>query len=125
SDQFLEGRATRGHGKNPGADRSGAANIERRIADHQHFSTPQRALKDVAPTIARDGGDAVALFMIVGEGAGLKVIPQPEMPQLDFGAEANVAGEQAEHRRLVQGLALFDKAQDAFANVAVAMPQNL
>ena len=56
------------------------------------------------PRSKRGGGDVVAIFVVVGKSAELKNLPQAEVAQLDFRAEPDVAGEQAEHGRLRQRL---------------------
>ena len=49
-----------------------------------------------------------------------KTVPQPEMAQLDFRAEPDVAGEQAEHGRLRQRVQIVDQFPDAGADLRVA-----
>ena len=67
----------------------------------------------------RNGGDLVAFLVVVGEGAGLEHVPEVEVAQLDFGAEADVAGEQAEHGRLRQGLQSADELPHARAELGL------
>src|ERR1041385_326821 len=124
-DQFLEGRSAGCRRQHSGANRACTTNVEGRIANHQHLASPEWPLQEIAASIAGDRCDAVAFFVIVGKSPGLKIIPQAQVTQLDLGAQTDIAGEQARHRWLLQGLALLHKADHSLANLALALPQNL
>src|SRR5690606_25027316 len=65
--QFLQSRPTRRHRQNLRADRATTANIQRRIADHQHFIARQFAAQDSATPRARRSGDFIPLFAVIRE----------------------------------------------------------
>ena len=47
------------------------------------------------PTLDRDGGNLISLLVIICECAGFELVPKLHVPQFDFSAQADVAGEQA------------------------------
>jgi hypothetical protein len=67
----------------------------------------------------------IPVFVIVGKRAGLENFPESIAAQLDFRAEPDVAGEQAEHRRIRQREQITDEFTHAFAHVAVAVNENV
>ncbi len=63
--------------------------------------------------------------MVVGECAGLEHIPERKVAQFDFCAQAYVAREQTQQRRLSQRLQPANKLPDARTDLAFALPQNV
>ena len=104
---------------------------------------PQRMSKGVSPTTTISSprnlspkpdnyGHAAAaairiapFFMIIGETAELKIIPQTEMAQFDFRPEADVAGEQADDRRSLQRTQIAQHFPDAGTDFGLAAGENL
>src|SRR5271154_5374642 len=73
----------------------------------------------------RGGGDQIALLVVVGKTAELELFPQPEMAQLDFRAEPDVAGEQADNWRFRQRAQITQHFPDAGTNLGLAARENL
>ena len=96
-----------------------------RVADDQHLVPAQVLPEDAAAALMRHGGDLVALFVVVGEPAGLKDLPEIEVAQLDLRAEPDVAGEQAEQRRLRQRLQFADEFPHARTELGLAVAQDM
>jgi len=79
--------------------------------DHNDFLRLQNFPQHAAATFQCGGGDVVTFLVIVGKSAELELVPQPEMAQLDFRTKPDVAGEQAEHRRLGRACRLWINSQ--------------
>ena len=76
-----------------------AADVERRVPDHEHFFAAQVGSENAATTIARRRRDLVAVFVFVAERARLEGVPEVKVAELDFGPEADIACEQAQQGR--------------------------
>src|SRR5439155_23559036 len=93
--------------------------------DHEDFIATQIALQNSAAAAAGNGGDLLALLMIIGERAGLEALPEIEVAQLDLRSQPDIAGEQAEQRRLRQRRQVFEKLTNSGANVPLAVAHHL
>jgi hypothetical protein len=89
-----------------------ARDVQRRVADDEHFVTAQLFAEQRFAAPLRNGGDLVAFHRVVREGACLKLFPQAEAPQLDLRAKPNIAREQADHGRLRQGAQIVQPVPD-------------
>lgn len=85
----------------------------------------QSAAEQEAASVAGDGGELIAIFVIIAKCAGAERIPEAVMAQLDFGAEPNVPREQAEHGRMGRILQSRDKFADAWTLMAVHLVQQM
>ena len=92
--QFLKLRAAGRHGERLRSNGPGALDIVRRVADDENFFIAQMAAEQQVTPLSGDGGDVVAVFVIVRERAGLENLPKLEVAEFDFRAEPNVAGQQ-------------------------------
>src|SRR5687767_9055914 len=63
--------------------------------------------------------------MIVGKSSGFERVPELEMSQLDLRSQADIAGEQTQHRRFRKRLQRADGFPDPRADRAVRFPQNM
>src|SRR5437016_8289058 len=116
--QFLQLRAASRHGERFGANMLGAANVQRGVTDHEDLVAGQDFIEQTAAAQFGDGGDLIAVFVVVGECAGLENLPQLEAAQLDFSAQPDVAGQQADSRRPGQRMELMDELPNAGQNDA-------
>jgi len=90
-----------------------AANVQRCVADHDDLWTGDWGLEHAGPALQGDARNLVAILMVIGEGAGRKLLPEIEVTQFDFGTELDIAGEEAEEWWLRQGLQLAQERPDA------------
>src|ERR1035437_1720851 len=118
-------RAAGGHGQNFCANRASATDVKWRAANDEDFFAAQILLERAAGALPGGHGDLIAVFVVVGERAGFKQIPQTEVAELDFRAESDVAGEQSEHGRLGERLQGADKFTDAGAGCGLVARQNM
>jgi len=123
--QFVERRPARGHRQHLGPDGPAATNVQRRVADDHNFFAAQLPFQHPAGAAARGVRDLVALFMIIRKRAQLEFPPQIEMAQLDLGAEPDVAGEQADQRRLRQGAQTVEHLRHARARPGLALGEEV
>src|SRR2546430_5710357 len=86
--------------QNFGANRSRASDIERGVAYHQHFLAAQFSLQKPLSPPKSNRGNLVSVFMVIAKPAGFEMAPQSIMRQLDFRSQSNIAGKQANQRRL-------------------------
>jgi len=100
--QFGKRRAPRGHRQRLGTNELATAHVERRVADDHDFLRLQMWVEHPASAGQRGDRDVIAVFMVVRKTAHHEITPQAEPAQLDFRAQADVAREQTEHRRLRQ-----------------------
>ena len=70
-----DGEVTGRHGQHLGADGPGAANIQWRIANHQYFRSFYRAAQSFGAAMAGDGGDLVAILVVIGKTAEREFVP--------------------------------------------------
>jgi hypothetical protein len=91
------------------------------VADHNDFFGPQIFPQHASSAFECGGGDVIAVFVVIGKPAGFKKIPKSVTAQLDFRAEADVAGEQAKHRRLRQRAQAVEEFRHAPADFAAAL----
>ena len=119
--QFFQFGPAGGHGQCFCADEFSAAHIERRIADDDDFLRLQVFVQHAAAAFQRGNRDVIAVFVVIGKAAELEKIPQAELAQFDFRAELDVAGEQAQRRRLRQCLQIADEFKNSGAGVAGAV----
>src|SRR5436309_16126212 len=103
----------------------GALDVERRVADHEDLVAAQVVVEQTAAALFGEGGDLIAVFVVVGKRAGLENLPQLEVAQLDFGAEPDVAGQQANRRRLGQRVELMDEFPNSGKNAAPRLRQQV
>src|SRR5471030_817432 len=73
----------------------------------------------------RGGGDQIAFLVVVGKPAELELLPQVEVAQFDFRAEPDVAGEQADNRRIRQRVQVAQQFPNSGANLGLAADENL
>ena len=79
-----------------------AGDILGRVADHDDLWAIQFA-PEVVAALGRSGdGDEVAILVVVGETAQRKPAPKPVRTELAIGSGADVAGQQANRRRVRQ-----------------------
>jgi len=123
--QFLELCAASGNGQDFGANRLSAADVERCVADYDHFLAPQSPAQHAMAAVMRGGGDEITFLVVIGEPAELELFPQPEVTQLDFRAETDVAGEQADDRRFWQRAQIAQEFPDAGTDLGFAAHENL
>ena len=81
-------------------DGAGASDVERSVADDEHFFTGKFPAEQRFAAPFCNGRDLVALRGIIGKSAGLKLFPEIEPAQLDLRAKPDVAGEQPHGRFL-------------------------
>src|SRR5262245_28844542 len=94
------GRVAAGPDRNDtSADGAGTVDVKGCVADHKHFLALQIVIEQPASAIARDRGNAGAVFAVVTKGASFKAVPQAVIHEFDLGTEANVAGEQSDRGR--------------------------
>ena len=116
---------TGGDGQHFRADCAGAANVKRGVTNHKHLLTAQFVFQNSAATVARNCGDLIAVFVIVGEGPGLKHVPKVVMAQFDFRTKPDIAREQTKHRRLRQSFQLCNEFVNPGTDAAFAFAQNV
>lgn len=121
----MQFRAARRHGQRFCTDELPAAHVERRVADDDDLLWLQIFPQHTARAIQGGGGDVVALLVVVGEPAEMERLPQAEFAELDLCAELDVAGEQAEHGWLRQGLKVVDELSHAATFLAVELVQHV
>src|SRR5947207_13043409 len=92
------------HGEHFGADRASTADIEWSVANDKDLLALQVAFQNLPAPVAGNGGDLIALFMIISEAAGLKDFPKIEVAQFDFRPETYIASQQTEQGRIRQRL---------------------
>jgi len=95
-DKLVAGGAAGADGQHAGADGAAAADVVGRIADDEHFGAGEGAAEPLAAPVAGDASELVAVFVVIAEGAQDKVFPELVMAQFDFGAEPDIAGEEAD-----------------------------
>jgi len=100
--QFFKLRTAGCHGEATRTNRPSAGNVQRRVADDDNFLAVQFTTESPVATCPGDTGDFIAILMVVTIAAGDEWIPQAVVTQLDLRAEADVAREQAQQRRLGQ-----------------------
>ena len=97
--QIFHGVITSGDGQHFRADGSGAFDIARRVTDDEDFFALQSAPEQSAAVTAGAQRHFVPLSVFIAVSAEGEVFPQIVTAQLQFGAGADVAGEQSEQRR--------------------------
>src|SRR6266496_4562024 len=117
--------AARGDRQHPGIDGASALNVVGRVADDQDFLTTERGIQKTAAAAPSDGGDFIAIFMIVGECPGLEDVPQIIMAQFDLRAQPDVAGQQTNRRRLGKPPKLMNEFADATEDTALRLRQQV
>lgn len=118
-------RAARRNGQNTGTDKFSATNVELRVA-HDNDLFRLQMFSDNAPSaLERRDRDVISVFMVIRKSAEMKNFPKPEMPQLDFRAEPDIAGEQAKHRRTWQRKQIADEMLDAMTRRAIALTHDV
>lgn len=122
--QFVMFCAARRHGQNLCADKSAARHVELRVADDNNFFRLQMFAEHATSALERRHGDVIALLVVVRKAAEMKRLPKPEVAQLEFRAELDIACEQAQHRRIRQRLQIADETVRAATRMTVAFMQN-
>src|SRR6266436_4035418 len=115
---------TGGDGQHFGADCARATDVQGSVTNHQNLVTAQFAFQNPAATVASNRGDLISVFVVIGEGPGLKCLPKMVMTQLDFRAQSDIAGEQPKHRRVGQGSQVCDEFLNPGTDGAFAFAQN-
>src|SRR6185295_10892866 len=93
--QDFDRSLTRGNGDGAGADRAGATDVVRRIANHDDFAVGSSI--EVLEAGGQGGsGDIVAVGVFVAKTAEGEPIPQAVVSELVAGRLVDVAGEQAQ-----------------------------
>ena len=83
------------HSNGAGVDGLGACNVVRRVADDVDIGALEIDAVFIAGALPGKGAEEVALMGIIREGAKGEVLHDPVMAELELGAAAEVAGEQA------------------------------
>lgn len=117
--KFLRLAAAGGDSQHFRADGPPAADVMGCIADHDNLLTSQVFAEHAAAPVASNDGDLIPILVVIAESTGAELLPQPVSPQLDFRAEANVAGEQADERRLGQRFELLQEMPDSRQGAAL------
>jgi len=102
----------RGDGEDFGFDGLPTADVVRRVAHDQDLVTPQILMEQPAAALARDGGDLIALLVVVAKCAGLEDLPEIEVAQLDFRTQTDVSGQEANDGWLRQRAKLAQEMSD-------------
>src|ERR1043166_2298767 len=111
--QFVRPRAARCDGQDSGVDGASAFNVVGRVADYQDLLTAQGRAQQLAPPLLSDSGDLVAVFVIIGEPAGLENFPELITANLDLRAKSDVTRQQTDGGRLRKRVQLTDEFPDA------------
>ena len=121
--QLLERHAAGRHGQRFGADRPGALDVPRGVADDENLLAAQIVVEQSAAAFLCEGGDLIAVLVVVAKRAGSEYFPKFKVSQLDFGAEPDVASQQAERGRFGQRVQLADEFPDAGQHAAAVLSQ--
>ena len=89
------GVAVGGHGDGMGVDGFRACDVVRGVADDVDIGRLEIGAVRIAGAISCERAEAVAIVGIVGECAEREMIPNAVMAELEFGAAAEVASEEA------------------------------
>jgi len=90
------GIPTRGDGHRAGADRAGAGDIVRGVAEHENASGRELGAMPFLGAGPRERAERVAVVVIVRERSELEVVPDAIVSQLEFRPALQVAGEERE-----------------------------
>lgn len=101
--ELLEGDTSGGDGEAPGPDGLGAGDVMGGVADDQDFVAAERVAVPVLAAAVGDFGQTIAVGIFVPERAEHEALPELVVAQFDFGAEADIASEQAEGGRVGEG----------------------
>lgn len=121
----MQFRAAGRDSQNFRADKFSATNIKRSVADHDDFLRLQIFPKHAPTAFERGDGDLVAFFVVVGKCAEMKIFPKVVAAQFEFRAEFDIAGKQAERRRIFEREQIADEILDAVTNLTVAVRENV
>ena len=105
-------------GQDPRSDRLRARDIERGIANDHNFVPGESPFEDRFAPLFGNRRDAIAVFMIIGEGAGFEMVPELVVAEFEFGTAPDVAGEEAEDWAIRGGVEGLEEVDDAFADSA-------
>src|SRR5438309_12122125 len=86
---------------------------------------PQRFAKQPGASLLRNHGDLIAFLVIVGKAAGPEKLPEPVVAQFDFRAEPDIAGQQADDRRLREGFQFQNLPSDTRADFTARLRQDV
>jgi len=102
-----------------------ALDIARSITHDENLVAAQILVEQSAAALFGNGRDLIAIFVVVGECAGLKQLPKLEAPQLDLGAEPDIAGQQSHDRTIRQPVQLMDEFPHARNHHAVRLREQV
>ena len=123
--QFRDLRTPGRHGQHSGTDGTGTLDVPRRVADDQDLFATEIVIEQSASARLGQGGDLVAVLVIVAKRARLEQFPKLEVAQLDFRPQPGVDGLRADRRRLGQRAQLADELPDARENTAPHFGQQI
>src|SRR5258708_1708799 len=123
--QFMMLRAARRHGQNACADKFSTTNIKLRVAHDNDLFRPQMFSDNTLPAFKCRDRDVISIFVVIRKSAEMKNFPKPEMPQLDFCAEPDIAGEQTKRRRIWQREQIANEMLDTMTCRAIALPHDV
>jgi hypothetical protein len=95
--QFVTRGTAGGDGKHLCPDVPAAGDIARGVAHDEDFLRAQASAQPLASARPGDGGEFVAILVIIAERTQRELLPEAEVPQLDLGPQPHVAGQQAHH----------------------------
>src|SRR6267378_5493594 len=116
---------TGGDGQHFRADGARATDVQGSVTNHQNLVTAQFAFQNPAATVASNRSDLISVFVVIGEGPGLKCLPKMVMAQFDFRAQSNITSKQPKHRRVRQGSQICDEFVNPGTDAARAFAQNV
>src|SRR5205807_823497 len=120
---ILRLRAAGRHGERLRADGPGALDIVLRVADDENLVAAQMVAEQQVAALSGDGGDVIAVFVIVRERARLENLPKLEVAEFDFRAQPDVAGQQTNRRRPGQRVELMNEFPDAGIHASARLRQ--
>lgn len=98
--QLIQLRTACSDGETARTDGPATRDIQGGVANDEDFVAAQIAPEQAAAPRVGNAGDFVAVLVVVAKAAGDEGIPQAVVAEFDLRAEADVAGEQAEERRV-------------------------
>ncbi len=123
--QLCHRKRPRRHGETPGSDRPRALHIQRRISNHHDLVAIQLPADKLRTAITGDPGDFIARVVIVRESAQYEFLPQSMGTQFDFCTQPDVAGQQADGRRLWQPAKFRDELVNSGQRLARMLLQQV
>src|SRR5436190_4957575 len=117
--KLVDGKDTGGDGEDFGLDGVAAFDVARSIADDEDFFAGEFCAKEFGAAVACDGGDLVAVFVVIAIRAHGEGIPEAVMGELQESALFDVAREETDERAMGHGAESGDEFVDTGKDVAV------